>query len=243
MRAWWADNGRFVIGGVILGVAMLVGWNQWQSGIQTARIEASNLYEDIMVSAATGNLESAEAAASELYENYTQTVYPAQARLAMARIYMDKGRDQDAADALRPIVESGSNDGQALVARLRLAKILLYQNRPEEVVTLLRDRPDSAFSARYAEALGDAYFALGEYEEARTAYQAALTEIPALQTVDQNLVQLKINDLPDAEEMAATSQAIEAALEDADAGTEDESGAAASADDAEDAQTEGEAQE
>ena len=28
MRSWWQENGRYVIGGVMLGVAMLVGWNQ-----------------------------------------------------------------------------------------------------------------------------------------------------------------------------------------------------------------------
>ena len=222
MRAWWADNGRFVIGGVVLGVAMLFGWNQWQSSIQTARVEASNLFEDIMASAATGNLESAESAANELYANYTQTVYPSQARLAMARLYMDKGRDQDAADALRPLVESGGSDELALVARLRLAKILLYQNKPDDVVALLQDREGNAFSARYAEALGDAHVALGQYEDARAAYQAALTESAAPRTVDLNYVQLKLNDLPDTEELAATSAAIEAAIdESADVTPED----------------------
>ena len=40
MRAWWADNGRFVIGGVLLGVAALVGWNQWQASIQKSRVAA-----------------------------------------------------------------------------------------------------------------------------------------------------------------------------------------------------------
>ena len=54
-------------------------------------IEASNLFEVIMVAAFEGDLESAEVAAAELFDNYERTVYPDQARLALARIYMDKG--------------------------------------------------------------------------------------------------------------------------------------------------------
>ena len=214
MRAWWAENGRFVIGGVVLGVAALFGWNQWQSSIQTSRVTASNLFEEVMGSAASGDLEAAETAASELFDSYSQTVYPSQARLAMARMYMDKGRDQDAADVLRPLVEAG-NDELALIGRLRLAKILLYQNKPEEVVELLQNSNDHAFAARFSEALGDAYVALQQFSDARAAYLVALGENPAQQTVDVNLVQLKLNDLPDTAELAATSNAIEAASEEA----------------------------
>ena len=45
-----------------------------------------------------------------------------------------------------------------------------------------------------AEELGDAYVALGRYDEARASYQAALGE--AQPTVDQGLIQLKLLDLP-----------------------------------------------
>jgi len=89
---------------------------------------------------------------------------------------------------------------------------LLYQNKPDEVVELLNDRSESGFSARYSEVLGDAHAAQGNFAEAQTAYLAALTENPAVRTIDNTLVQLKLNDLPDLDELAGTSTAIEAAL-------------------------------
>ncbi len=85
MRAWWSENGLFVITGVVLGVAIIFGWNQWRSSIQTSRIEASNLFEEVMSAVGDGDTDTAEAAARNLYDNYDQTVYPAQTRLAMAR--------------------------------------------------------------------------------------------------------------------------------------------------------------
>ncbi len=222
IRAWWSENGRFVITGVVLGVAIIVGWNQWRSSIETAQIEASNLFEEVMVAVGDGDSEAAEFAAENLFVNYDQTVYPEQARLALARLYMDKGRDQDAVDVLRELIVAGDESEIQLVGRLRLAKVKLYQNKPDEVVELLKDRGESAFAARYSEVLGDAYTAQGNFAEAQTAYLAALTENPALQTIDNNLIQLKLNDLPDLDELAATSAAIEAAIDEGEVASEPE---------------------
>ena len=212
IRAWWSENGRFVITGVVLGVAIIFGWNQWRSSMQTSRIEASNLFEEVMSAVGDGDTDIAEAAAGNIYDNYEQTVYPDQTRLAMARLYMDKGRDQDAADVLRELIVVGDENEIQLVGRLRLAKVLLYQNKPDKVVELLKDRGESGFSARYSEILGDAYAAQDNFAEAQTAYLAALTENQTMRTVDNTLVQLKLNDLPDLDEMAGTAAAIEAAL-------------------------------
>ena len=196
MRAWWSENGRFVITGVVLGVAIIVGWNQWRSSLETAQIEASNLFEDIMTAVGSGDTEAAEVAASELYVDYERTVYPAQTRLAMARLYMDKGRDQDAADVLSELVAGNVSDEFKQVGRVRLAKIFLYQDKAAEAVVLLEGQESSAFAARNAEVLGDAYVALDRIADAREAYQLALAESGGGATVDQNFVQLKLLDLP-----------------------------------------------
>jgi predicted negative regulator of RcsB-dependent stress response len=196
LRTWWSENGSFVMGGVIVGVLVIFGWNRWQAGIAETETAASTLFEDVMESAGRRNLDTAIVASQELFDSYGDTEYAAQGRLAMARMYMDSGRDKDAADALRPLAESGGNDELALVGRLRLAKILLYQDKPQEVVDLLKGQSDTAFAARFGEVLGDAYVALGSYAEAEAAYIAALNDNPAARTVDVAMIQLKINDLP-----------------------------------------------
>ncbi len=220
LRAWWAENGRFVIAGVVLGVAAIFGWNQWRSSIETTQIEASNLYEEVMAAVGSGDDEAAEAAANELYANYQRTVYPDQARLAMARLYMDKGRDQDAADTLREVIATDKNEEVQMVARLRLAKILLYQGKPDEVIGLLQDRGEGGFSARYNEILGDAYAAAGEYALAEQAYQAALAESRNLRTIDNNLIRLKLNDLPDLTELPQTTEATGEGADEGEVGDE-----------------------
>ncbi|MGI9204147.1 MAG: YfgM family protein [Woeseiaceae bacterium] len=207
MRAWWAENGNFVLGGIAAGLIIIFGWNRWQGGIADAEITASSLFEDVMYAADLGRIEDAVGPASELYENYGSSPYAAQTRLAMARLYMDKSRDQDAANELQALVDSTPDTEVALIARLRLAKIFLYQGRAEEALNVLRDHADTAFAARYSEVMGDAYAAMGSYAEAEAAYIAALNDNQLTPTVDLSIIQLKINDLPMPSEIAAAAEA------------------------------------
>ena len=195
MRAWWSDYGWYVIGGIVLGAAILFGINYYQSQSVDEEIAASALYDELTEHVTGGNLEAAEATAAELDGEYGNSSYAAQSKLAMARLYMDKNRDQDSAEALNGLLAMDGFEPLKHVARVRLAKILLYQGKPEEVLSLLEGQDNAAFAARYAEERGDAFVALGRYDEARAAYQAALDE--AQPTVDQGLIQLKLMDLPD----------------------------------------------
>ena len=237
LRAWWAENGSYVIGGVIVGIVVIFGWNRWQSGVADTEIAASALYEDVMEASGRDNLDAATEAAEQLFSEFGTTPYAAQARLAMARMYMDNGRDQDAADVLRALAGPAAETELALVARLRLAKILLYQDKAQEVVDLIEGQSDSAFSARFNEVRGDAYVALGAYAEAEAAYRSALSDNPVARTVDVNLIQLKINDLPPLDEVAADVPAAPA-VDAADMPAEDTPDAPA-ADEAADPETEG----
>ncbi len=221
MRTWWQENGRYVIGGILLGVGILVGWNQWQEYRLTMRLEASARYETLINEVSDGKLEASEATANDLYENYASTSYAALARLAMARLYMDRGRDQDAADTLKALLAIRGGAESQMVGRLRLAKIYLYQEKPQEVVDLLSGFEDTAFAARYDELLGDAHAALGQIPDAAAAYARAMADDPRAPTVNRSLIQMKIVDLPDdepaleeaASEEPAADESVEPAVD------------------------------
>ena len=227
IRAWWSENGNFVIGGVVVGVAIIVGWNTWQGNIASQEVAASTYYEDIMTAAARGNLDAAETAAGALFAEHGGSDYAGLSRLAMARIYMDNGRDQDAVDVLQPLASDPAGGEQSHIARLRLGRVLLYQGKSDEVIALVNEQPESGFSAEFNELLGDAYEASGQYAEAEAAYVAALNDNPVAPTIDVEFIQLKINDLPipgEAEAEAPITES-EAPIEETPAG-DGESGAA-----------------
>lgn len=217
MRTWWSDYGFYVVGGVVLGAAILYGLNYYQTAQITAQEEASALYDALTEKVADGDLEGAEVDAAELATAYGNSSYAAQSKLAMARLYMDKNRDQDAAEALQGLMATDGVETFKHVGRVRLAKILLYQDKAEEVLMLLDGQDNVAFAARYAETRGDAYVALGRFADARKSYETALQE--QVPTIDQGLVQLKMLDLPE------DAVAIDAAVEVGDVETGDEEAA------------------
>jgi len=206
IRGWWNENGNYVIVGIVVGVGLLFGINYWRNQTLNTQLGASTQFEELANEVAENRLEPAQEIAAGIYAQYPDTIYAAQTRLAMARLYMDQGRDQEASDELRALLASGGDSEMQLVARLRLARIFLYQGKAEEVLTLLEGRVDNAFAPRYQEVLGDAYFEVGRYGEARDAYQAALSDPRANQLLDTALVNMKINDLPEAEGTAAAPE-------------------------------------
>jgi predicted negative regulator of RcsB-dependent stress response len=219
MRAWWTEYGRYVIAGVVIAVGLLFGFNQYQSSKLAAQVEASVLYESLTVHVSDGDLENAESVADDLASNYANTAYAAQSDLAMAKLYMDKNRDQDAADVLNELLLMRGNKALKQIGRLRLARILFYQDKPQEVIDLLADQDDAAFAALFSEMRGDAYAALGQVVEAGDEYRTALADTS--QTINRGIVQMKLVDLPGAPDPAPTVSEPE---EPAETAVEDEVG-------------------
>jgi len=225
LRSWWSEYGGYVIGGLGLGIAILVGLNYYTSARLDAQLKGSVLYESLTQHVVSGDLDEAAAVADELAIDYAKTSYAAQAQLAMARLYMDKNRDQDAADALSQVIASDADEEVKLVARARLARILLYQNKAQDVVDLLEGQPSESFAAVYQELLGDAYHALGRIEDAQAAYQNVMLDPLSAQTVDQQLVQWKALDLPETSapvDVAEDADVLEPAADEAVEATEAE---------------------
>ncbi|MGI9248345.1 MAG: YfgM family protein [Woeseiaceae bacterium] len=226
IRSWWSEYGGYVIFGVAAGAVLLFGINYYQSSKLAAQLEASALYESLTNDVVDGDLDGAEAVADQLGTTFAETTYAAQAKLAIARLYMDKNRDQDAADVLSELLDSDGGDELKPVARLRLARILLYQDKPQEVVDLLASHDLPAFAAAYGEALGDAYQALGRIADAQAAYQQVLMDPLSRGTVDQQLVQWKALDLPEVQSEEpvaepATDETVEATESNASEGADE----------------------
>ena len=206
MRAWWSEYGRVVIAGIVIAIGGLIGYDQYTDSQTASQVAASELFETLVIHVAGGDLDGAESVADDLVNNYSDTSYAAQSRLAMARLYMDQNRDQDAADVLNELLAMGADEGLTNIGRLRLARVLLYQDKPQDVADLLEGTNVDAFAGLTDELLGDAYTALGHYDEAGDAYRRALADPSPNPTVDRALVQMKLVDLP---ETVAAESAVE----------------------------------
>ena len=197
IREWWQENRSYIFIVILVVVGGITGNNVWKSSIAEKQLSASTLYESLAVGVSDNNSETAEEIADQIFNGYKDTVYFEKAKLAMAYFYMSQSRDEDAANSLRDILQKSEDHEISLIAEYRLAKIMLYQKKYQEVIDMLTDNNGHAFETKYSELLGDAYYGLQKYDAAEAAYLAALRTTNQPQVVDAALIQMKINDLPD----------------------------------------------
>ncbi|MDJ0918946.1 MAG: tetratricopeptide repeat protein [Woeseiaceae bacterium] len=241
-RAWWKEYGNYVIGGVVLGGLVLFGINYQGNTRLEAQQAASALYDQLTDEVVDGDLDAAEALAAQIANDYSNTAYVVQSKLAMARLYMDENRDEDAANTLRELIALKGVDEIREIARLRLAKVLIYQEKAEEALETVSEAATGAFAARFAEVRGDAHVQLENFEEARAAYDEALQQPNSQQTLDVGYVRLKLLDLPPPAIAAAGTAEVESEIADAaqdaseaEEAVEEASDVAEAADEADDA--------
>ena len=206
IREWWQENRSYILTALIIVIGGVTGNNAWKSSVTEKQLSASSLYESLVVEISENNLEAGEMIADQISEDYSDTVYYEKAKLAMAYFYMSQSRDEDAANSLRNILSKSSDSELSLIAEMRLAKIMLYQKKYQEVIDMLKGNIGHAFETKYSELLGDAYFGLEEFDKAEFAYMAALQNTNQAQIVDASLIQMKINDLPDNDNLSISSQ-------------------------------------
>ena len=206
IREWWQENRSYILTALIIVIGGVTGNNAWKSSVTEKQLSASSLYESLAVEISENNLEAGEMIADQISEDYSDTVYYEKAKLAMAYFYMSQSRDEDAANSLRNILSKSSDSELSLIAEMRLAKIMLYQKKYQEVIDMLKGNIGHAFETKYSELLGDAYFGLEEFDKAEFAYMAALKNTNQAQIVDASLIQMKINDLPDNENLSISSE-------------------------------------
>jgi len=195
IRDWWKEYGWYLIGGAVLGGALLFGWTRYQS-YQQQRVEiASALYDELFAAVADRADVRATELLAEIRAEYASSPYADQAALLMASLRLDQQQPEAAVDELRFVLEDTDDAELALVVRQRLARLLLHMERYDEVLTLLEDLEPSRFSGRFSELRGDVYLAQGEVDRARTAYMEAYNA-EFTEVLDRNVLQMKIDDLP-----------------------------------------------
>jgi predicted negative regulator of RcsB-dependent stress response len=196
LRQWWRENGWFLIGGVALGLLGLYGYNQYFAYRDRQAEAASALYAAVKQEADDDDLAGAAAQFDAMRTQFPESVYTHQAAMLLASKELVSAPDA-AAEKLRFTMEQSDDAELAMIARLRLARVLSYRGQHQEALTLLNVPEPGQFAGRIAEIRGDIHVALGETEEARTDYLQAMVAAGA-ELLDRGFLQMKLADLPGA---------------------------------------------
>ncbi len=175
LKKWWKENSTSLIIGLFVGVSGLFGWRYYVDQNNFHATQASDLYMQVMQSAALNTVDDRIIDINnKLINEFSDTPYAALSSLALAKSEYEKGNVDAATAQLEIAVKHASNDVIKQIANLRLAKVYIEQSKYDEALALLSLSHAAAYDAQYEELKGDLYLAKGDVALARAAYDKAI---------------------------------------------------------------------
>ncbi len=186
VRGWLRENGSGILTGILVGLALILGWQWWSQQRVHKRVQAGDDFQAAAEALQSGKTDVAKARLAALPKG---SAYHALGAMALAKSQVDAGKRDEAIATLRTL-EAGDPE-LAAVAKQRLAQLLVDAGKPKDAIAALADAKGAPLAAAIR---GDAYAALGQRAEARAAYGEALAGL-AVGSPMRNVVELKLIDV------------------------------------------------
>jgi len=175
VKKWLRENGSAIVMGLVIAFGGLFGFKQWQGWQESGRQQASVEFQVMNELLAAGQLDAAMSNFQNLRDDHAKSPYASMGALAMAKARLEAKQPNLAISQYEFVMENGYPRALAIVARERLARVLLDQGQADRALSVLDAAPDiSGFEAQFAEVRGDIHFAQGRTEQAQAAYVEAL---------------------------------------------------------------------
>ena len=175
LKKWWKENSSSIIFGLAVGVSGLFGWRYYLDQNHMHAVQASDMYMQVMQSAALKNIDDKTIDLNnQLINDFSDTPYAALSSLALAKTEYEADNVDGAVAQLELAVKHANDDAIKQTASLRLIRIYIEQKKHDEALSMLFMEHDTVYDSQYEELKGDAYSASGKTSEARIAYDKAL---------------------------------------------------------------------
>ncbi|CAI9398077.1 TPA: YfgM family protein [Citrobacter amalonaticus] len=191
IKRFFAENGKALAVGVILGVGALVGWRYWNSHQTESARSTSLSYQTVVSSLSAGKAEDLSAAEKFAADN--KNAYGALASMELAQQFVDQNQLEKAAAQLQQGLAATSDENLNAVITLRLARVQVQLKQADTALKTLDSVKGEGWAAIVADLRGEALLSKGDKQGARSAWEAGVKSnaSPAL----SEMMQMKINNL------------------------------------------------
>lgn len=174
LKKWWAENGKSIIGGIILGLVILFGWRGWTDYRQGEAELASQKFNLIQIAADRGVAARVSELTAELQKDFAFTPYAGHASLMDAKLKAEAGDLEGAMAQLEWASTQAKEQVVRDLALLRLSRVQLVMGNPDQALKTIEPVQEVAYLSLVEEIRGDAYRAMGDIDAARQAYDRAI---------------------------------------------------------------------
>ena len=210
IKHFWKQYGNLITWVLIIALGGFAAFNGWQWMQRDRAVKASVLFDELDKAVTAGDTDKVARVLADMKERYGSTAFAGQAGLLAAKAQFEKGQNDAARASLEWVIGNASEKEYAVLARLRLAGVLLDEKKYDEALKALPTDPPTSFSGLVADRRGDILTAQGKADEARAAYQVAFDAMAP--TLDyRRLVEAKLTALGAAPETPATVVTVPAA--------------------------------
>jgi len=190
VRAWMRENGSSVITGILLGLALILGWQWWQGRGVRQKEEAATQFTALTDAIAAKDEAKVKTFAAVVDTQYADTPYAPLGRMRRAQFLQSLGKTDEAIALLKGAPQP-KDPALAELQTLRLSRLQLLGGKAQDALQTLAPLTDPLFPAQVGELRGDIQVSLGKLEEARKAYEQAMTSLDEA-TPMRRLVELKL---------------------------------------------------
>jgi len=191
VRRFFAENGKALAVGVVLGIGALVGWRFWQSNQNSNMMAASQSYQEASDRLAAGKPD--DVAAAEKFIQANSNSYGVLAALQLARHFVEQNDFAKAEQQLALAQGQTKDDNLLSMINLRLARVQLQEKKLDDALKTLDGVKGEGWTAMTQDVRGDVLLAKGDAKGAREAYSKGI-ESNASQAL-QVLLRMKLNNL------------------------------------------------
>lgn len=191
VKRFFAENGKALAVGVILGIGALVGWRYWSSHQEGSAREASLVYENAVTALKPGQPETYGAA--EKFSASEKNTYGAFAALELAQQFVDANQLDKAEQQLQNALSAASDKNLKSVISIRLARVQLQMKQPDAALKSLEGIKGEGWSAIVADLRGEILLSKGDKQGAKAAWEAGAKSDAS--SALSEMMRMKMNNL------------------------------------------------
>jgi predicted negative regulator of RcsB-dependent stress response len=189
----FTEYAPWILGGVVLGVGGWYGLQHYKSHKNEIAFRAADQFSQMTAALQMNDPKKSLQIADGLIKDFPNSPYADQAQLTVARIDVESGKSAEAVAPLTQVMNNSKDAELQQIARLRLARVLIDQGKPDDAIKLLAAGTPGSFAGRYHEVHGDALYSKKDIPGAIAEYNAALGASDG--GAEAAMLQLKLADL------------------------------------------------